>query len=162
MEEDGRTGARKQRRIVIAAFLVVGVALFASCMPPRHRANERCIFSDDCDRGLICAGGWCRIECRTDRDCTNMFRCVAAPEVDKHVCVPPDSPAFCVLHSDCIPPSCDPAAGCVPRELCAADNVCRLHCRAELDCNVYHPDMHCNVTTGVCSYPWEADGGVGP
>ncbi len=41
---------------------------------PRQTVALQCTFNSDCAIGLVCAGGYCRAECRTDRDC-------AAPQV---------------------------------------------------------------------------------
>jgi hypothetical protein len=40
----------------------------------RQPLGPQCAFNSDCAIGLVCAGGYCRAECRTDRDC-------AAPQV---------------------------------------------------------------------------------
>jgi len=109
---------------------------------------------------MICAGGYCRVECRDDRDCVNGWHCLASGVPDKQVCLPPDAPLLCLYHSDCVPTTCDTGAGCIPTMLCSVDGVCRPHCRASRDCLAYDPRMTC--TANVCLLPGEGDGGVRP
>lgn len=133
-----------------------------ACRPATRSADQRCLFSDDCQPGLLCAGGYCRVVCRTDLDCANGFRCATSPSPDKRVCLPPGEPPFCVYHSDCLPPGCDGDGGCAGSQLCAADNRCHTQCLAERDCTSYHPDLHCVADAGVCLWSYELEAGRAP
>ena len=50
-----------------AALFIAFVARDAHAQ--RQTLGPQCTFNSDCAIGLVCAGGYCRAECRTDRDC---------------------------------------------------------------------------------------------
>lgn len=71
----------------------------------RQPLPAQCTFNSDCADPLVCAGGYCRSQCRDDRDCYNGWVCrepnvryktpqSAAPAIrggNYNRCVPPDS-----------------------------------------------------------------------
>lgn len=82
---------------VLALALLVTTSVFAHA-----GASAQCTFNSDCADPLVCAGGFCRIQCKTDRDCVNGWTCrplrlmdvapgSAVPQVDEtqNRCVAP-------------------------------------------------------------------------
>jgi hypothetical protein len=55
--------------LVLVALSLVGIAVSAARVDQARTFDRQCTFSDECAPGLICAGGFCRAQCRTARDC---------------------------------------------------------------------------------------------
>lgn len=119
---------------------LAGLMLGAACVRKVPQTG-RCLFNDECEGSLICAGGVCRAQCQTDRDCNTNFgeRCGASDQPAKRVCLPPDAQPLCVYPSDC-------AEGLV----CGA-GLCVAQCRADYDCQVRTLDSTTRCVSGVCS-----------
>ncbi len=101
------------------------VSTAAGCVVRRPPAAQ-CVFNGDCEERLVCAGGACRAECQTDRDCPTGFACSQSDQLDKRVCLPPDAPRLCVYASHCEslgPHVCSNRGECVPQ--CTCDYDCR-------------------------------------
>lgn len=62
-----------------AAILTFGVLATLWMPTPTSYAQgaRQCLFNNDCQNPLVCAGGFCRAACVTDRDCHNGWVCVA-------------------------------------------------------------------------------------
>ncbi|MCZ7677255.1 MAG: hypothetical protein M5U28_00090 [Sandaracinaceae bacterium] len=84
--------------------------------------ESRCSLDSECMQGLVCRLGTCTTECREDRDCAPGAVC----ELDatgSRACVEPTA-ELCVYNSDC------------PEGLvCHADQVCRIECAGDVDCD---------------------------
>lgn len=131
---------RALRVAIIVAGLALG-SLLSACAAPTHDAGERCLFSDECARGLLCVGGFCRVECRTDRDCTNDWRCLGSGVAGKLVCLE-SGPAYCLYTSEC-----------AANELCTRDGRCRAQCQTQADCAAIDARLACQ--SGSCRWPNE-------
>ncbi len=107
---------------------------------PSVAVGGECTFNDECSAPLVCAARRCRAPCRTDRDCTNNWRCLSAGIVDKFVCYAPDD-----LDTACVWPS-----HCLRGRVCTPERLCRAQCRADYDCQTIRRDLTCNVDAGVC------------
>lgn len=59
--------------VLAGALLVASIP--ASALQPRRTSGRHCWFNDDCQQPLVCSGGWCRSECKTNRDCPRSFTC---------------------------------------------------------------------------------------
>ncbi len=131
------------RRAPIWTLLVV-VALAAcdlfTVSRPSVAIGGECTFNDECSAPLVCAARRCRAPCRTDRDCTNNWRCLSAGVVDKFVCYAPED-----LDTACVWPS-----HCLRGRVCTPERICRAQCRADYDCRIIRRDLTCNVDAGVC------------
>jgi hypothetical protein len=131
---------------------VIGVVagLLASCTSETPGAlRAQCARTSDCRSPLVCAGERCRAECREDRDCTDGAQCYpVGPGVS--VCVPPEEPVPCGLHSDCAD-----GAYCIA-------GTCRAQCREDRDCA---DGSTCDLEAGACTRPIEVppapDAGAG-
>ena len=56
--------------LIVMVLSLVCSAASAPHFEQAHRPGDRqCTFNDECSPGLICAGGFCRAQCRTARDC---------------------------------------------------------------------------------------------
>ncbi|MBL8683835.1 MAG: hypothetical protein JNK05_31975 [Myxococcales bacterium] len=108
---------------------LAAAGLFSCVAPPRVASAEECVFSDDCQTGLICAGQKCRAVCRDDRDCSSGWRCRSSAEPTKRVCLPPEELGYCRFSSDCGPPL-----------LCSAGR-CIVQARTPEDCVNYDPNL---------------------
>ena len=112
-----------------------------------------CTFNDECQSPLICAARRCRAECRTDRDCTNGWRCRSAGQGNKFVCYDPaDRTTACEYSSHCQAP-----------DICGPGNVCQSQCSDDYDCIIRRSGTFCIVTSpgmGLCSDHPNVDGGV--
>jgi hypothetical protein len=82
---------RSSRRRRYWASLLIGGVLIGPAVPaaadpqygnPFGRARpllpRQCSYNDQCAVGLVCAGGYCRGQCRTDRDCARGDTCDAS------------------------------------------------------------------------------------
>lgn len=133
--------------------MLAWLALSPSCeraSRPRGALLAECVFNDDCAAPLVCAARRCRAECRTDRDCTNNWRCLSAGEIGRYVCYAPDD-----LQSACVY-----SADCRASWVCA-DRECRPQCRYDYDCQLLRPGLTCVRALGVCSaHPNLTDAGT--
>ena len=69
---------RRHRLIFSGIFSgLVACALLVAmdAQEPRRQFSSQCTFNDECAPGLICAGGLCRAQCRTARDCPRGDEC---------------------------------------------------------------------------------------
>lgn len=121
---------------------------------PTHGLLGACVFNDDCQPTLICGARRCRAECRTDRDCTNGWRCRAAGRDDKYVCYDPTDLAT----------GCEYASQCDGHYVCGPGNVCQPQCNDDYDCLIRQPGTTCILYApemGVCSDHPDVDGDGG-
>lgn len=141
-----RTGVTV-RAAVVAVAAAVGCGVFDAS--PRALLEE-CVFNDDCASPLLCAARRCRAQCRSDRDCTNGWRCRSAGQLDKYVCYEPGTEEnACVFASDC------------SQSFVCANRVCARQCRSSYDCRLVDNAATCLVDLGVCStHPHLTDGGT--
>lgn len=69
----------RRRARVSALSLCIAVVGFQPAHPqfgpPRQVLSAQCTFNDECAQPLVCAGHFCRQQCRTDRDCANGWVC---------------------------------------------------------------------------------------
>jgi hypothetical protein len=109
-----------------------------------------CSFNDECESPLLCAARQCRAQCRSDRDCSNGWRCRSAGQFDKYVCYEPSAAhTGCVFPSDCA------------QSLVCANHVCSTQCRSSYDCRLVDLRASCLVDLGVCSnHPHLTDAGT--
>lgn len=108
-----------------------------------------CTFNDECQSPLICAARRCRAECRTDRDCTNNWRCRSAGQGNKFVCYDPADRAT----------GCEYASHCQWPDVCGPGNVCQAQCNDDYDCIIRRPGTTCNPISGRCSDHPDPDDG---
>jgi len=142
-------------RTLLPALLLVTMVLAPSCREPTRRQGallSECQFNDECASPLLCAARRCRAECRTDRDCTNGWRCLSSGQPGRSVCYAQDDyGSACVYSADC-------RASWV-----CADRECRQQCRADYDCRLIRPGLTCLRALGVCSaHPSLTDAGTLP
>jgi hypothetical protein len=109
-----------------------------------------CQFNDECAPPLLCAARQCRAQCRTDRDCTNGWRCRSAGQSNKYVCYEPNvQENACVFPSDCA------------QSFVCANRVCARQCRSDYDCRLVDLTARCVTELGVCSnHPHLTDAGT--
>lgn len=116
----------------------------------------KCAFHTDCPGPLLCFFGYCRLECKTDKDCVSGQDCVeggcadpkelvsgALPKVDAGADSSAGTP--CVYTSQCEPP------------LVCKTGSCVKECLADIDCA---PGWSCNGD-GRCVADAGSDGGPG-
>ncbi|MDO9021201.1 MAG: hypothetical protein Q8S73_02930 [Deltaproteobacteria bacterium] len=131
------------------------LALALSCESAKRRQGSflaECTFNDECSSPLICAARRCRVECRSDRDCTNDWRCLSAGQVRRYACFAPND----------FGSACEYSADCRASWVCA-DRECRPQCRADYDCRLIAPGLTCLRALGVCSaHPNLTDAGTLP
>ena len=131
------------------------IALALSCESAKRRQGSflaECSFNDECTSPLICAARRCRVECRSDRDCTNNWRCLSAGQVRRYACFDPND----------FGSACEYSADCRASWVCA-DHECRPQCRADYDCRLIAPGLTCLRALGVCSaHPNLTDAGTLP
>ena len=131
------------------------LALALSCESAKRRQGSflaECSFNDECTSPLICAARRCRVECRSDRDCTNDWRCLSAGQVRRYACFDPND----------FGSACEYSADCRASWVCA-DHECRPQCRADYDCRLIAPGLTCLRALGVCSaHPNLTDAGTLP
>lgn len=115
------------RRARAISVLIV-CALFG-CVAPRTRGAD-CVFNRDCDDPLVCAGGSCRAQCATDRDCPSGQQCALAEDARKNVCFDPRANRACTAQTcgsgqRCADGVCvrDCAASCPSGSVCSADGL---------------------------------------
>jgi hypothetical protein len=136
-------------------WLSLALALCLPACPARRGADAgagvACVFNDDCAGNLICAGHYCREQCRTDRDCANGYRCRPSEQPEKSVCLPPDAPNYCVYASECPSPL-----------VCTREGACAMQCRTDRDCQQAGQCGVC-LDGGVCDFhPDVLDGAPPP
>ncbi|MBL8683833.1 MAG: hypothetical protein JNK05_31965 [Myxococcales bacterium] len=108
-------------------------------MAPRRAENGACLFNDDCQSPLVCAGRRCRVACRTDADCSPTGRVCRAVQ-SQRVCVQPTQQP-CATNDDCPSPQrCDPSSF-----------VCIPQCATDYDCYLLGRSQRCSLPAGVCS-----------
>jgi hypothetical protein len=75
--------------------LMLAAGAASSQLAPRHLVGPQCAFNSDCAIGLVCAGGYCRAECRTNRDCAaaQVCRVEIFDDQGRFVRFPPALPA---------------------------------------------------------------------
>lgn len=135
---------------VMVRWILGLAAVLGGCTSPHKPVDSQCAFNGDCEEDLVCFARYCRAQCRTDRDCANMYRCVPSDDPGKSVCVPPTSPGYCQYASQCPSPM-----------VCAADGSCTMQCRDRRDCR-YGDLCGACLPSGVCSFhPAVSDGGNG-
>ena len=109
-----------------------------------------CSFNDECEAPMLCAARQCRVQCRSDRDCTNGWRCRSAGQFDKYVCYEPN-----VRTTGCVFPS-----DCTQAYVCA-NHVCSAQCRSDYDCRLVDLRATCRADLGVCTnHPHLTDAGT--
>lgn len=131
------------------------LALALSCEDNSRRRGTflaECSFNDECTAPLVCAARRCRVECRSDRDCTNNWRCLSAGVPSRYVCYPPEQfDTGCVYSADC-------RASWV-----CADRQCRPQCNHDYDCQILGAGLYCLRDLRVCSsHPHLTDAGTLP
>lgn len=140
-------------RAWLSPLMLFGAALALSCEGGERRRGTflaECTFNDECTAPLRCAARRCRVECRSDRDCTNGWRCLSAGEPARYVCYAPDD-----YHSACVY-----SADCRISWVCS-DRECRPQCQSDYDCQLLRAGLTCVRALGVCSaHPNLTDGGV--
>jgi hypothetical protein len=135
--------ARITSQHVVAAGLALSLGGCLSAEAERRGLLAECTFNDECQSPLLCAARQCRAPCRTDRDCSNGWRCRSAGQDDKFVCYEPTRrDTGCVRSSDCDPPL-----------VCGPTRECIFQCRNDYDCRVaypYEPGARCIVVDSTC------------
>ncbi|MFO0650095.1 MAG: MopE-related protein [Polyangiales bacterium] len=123
--------------------LLVALAWIATAPGCADRRAEggSCVFNDDCSDPLICAGAFCRAQCRTDRDCPGGWICHNAGVPGKQVCLPPPAPVLCATDEHCL-------AGAT----CTSAHECRWRCARDPDCLAHRPSLSC-TSASVCNAP---------
>lgn len=81
----------------------------------------QCMLNSDCDEGLACRLGTCRVECRTDRDCDGQGQCLIEPGRNSGVCQLPEEEE-CKKRTDC------------PEGLVCAFEQCLYSCEEDDEC----------------------------
>ena len=73
---------KKQNKTRIALVLILNLILLLSMaisangiFEGRRSLGIQCVWNDECDWPLICGGGYCRAQCRSDRDCSFGWVC---------------------------------------------------------------------------------------
>lgn len=146
-----KTKARSGRWALLAgATALLGGARCGIFDPSTRELLAECTFNDECTSPLLCAARQCRAPCRTDRDCTNGWRCRSAGELDKYVCYEPN-----FLTNACVF-----ASHCSHSYVCA-NRVCLPQCRSNYDCRLIDPAATCLTELMVCSmHPHLTDAGT--
>jgi hypothetical protein len=66
----------KPARGASLALLCLLIAFCADAQTPARTAEtSECSFNGDCEDPLVCAGGSCRTQCMSDRDCSSGWEC---------------------------------------------------------------------------------------
>lgn len=131
------------------------LALALSCEDNARRQGAflaECAYNDECTAPLVCAARRCRVECRSDRDCSNNWRCLSAGVPHRYVCYPPEQlDVGCVYSADC-------RASWV-----CSDRQCRPQCNHDYDCRIIGAGLYCLRSLHVCSsHPHLTDAGTLP
>jgi hypothetical protein len=119
---------------------LIALALAQGCSE-RVREGAPCLFNDDCADPLICAGNFCRAQCRTNRDCPTGWICNNAGVPAKQVCLPPSAIVLCAADEHC-----------PPQASCTAAKQCRWRCSRDPDCAARRSSLTCE-STNLCSEP---------
>ncbi len=118
------------RGVMIAS---IAAALCAwGCEAPRRLRGQPCDYSSECGDGLFCVRGYCRVECRDDRDCAEGSVCASNGQSPHRACQPPRTTRLCFLPSDC------------PLGSACVEGVCRQVCQSDTEC------AQTDVTLGAC------------
>jgi hypothetical protein len=111
----------------------IAAALCAwGCESPRRLRGQPCDYTSECGDGLFCVRGYCRVECRDDRDCAEGSVCASNGESPHRACQPPRTTRLCFLPSDC------------PTGSTCVAGACRQVCQSDLEC------AQIDVTLGAC------------
>ncbi|NCQ60501.1 MAG: hypothetical protein GW913_07520 [Myxococcales bacterium] len=134
-----------QKRDVVG--WLVCAALLASCSSRvGFHPGTQCDLNTECASPLVCRLGYCRLECRSGRDCGIGLTCVRDSEGLGACQLPPETD--CTLDSDCPIPlvcrdrqctnACEGDRDCPPGSVCGADGTGALGCRddAQSDCQI--------------------------
>lgn len=131
----------------------------AACSDLKTR-GEQCIFNDDCASPFACAAARCRVQCRSDRDCSGGQLCAPSDDPAKRVCIAPQDNAICASDRQCPPAAACIASGCWWP--CRDDSACGQHAAGVC----LRPERLCSVPATVVAQreaPDEpGDGGVMP
>ncbi len=130
------------KRLVVSWIALLAALTALSAVPgcaERRAEGGSCVFNDDCSDPLICAGSFCRAQCRTDRDCPAGWLCHQADAPGKQVCLPPPAPVLCVADEHC------PTAA-----MCTAAHQCRWRCARDADCASRRAALTCGAAR-VCN-----------
>lgn len=126
--------SRSEASTLVRAAIALGLALLSACVAP-SQLEQQCRFDSDCQAGLVCANGFCRVKCRTDRDCIPIGgACVPSADPEITLCLWPSSPKLCNYNTDC-----KGTAVCVP------DGWCAPECRVDTDCSALSADARCGA-----------------
>lgn len=126
-------------------------AAAAACTSERAAIGSNCTFNGDCEENLVCAAGYCRQQCATDRDCASGFTCVPSNEPTRRVCVSPTSPPLCTASTDC-------NLGDGAAAVCTAQRLCSPACTTNSDCASFGTGATCTAGAG-CALSF-GDGGA--
>ena len=86
--------SRKAVHALVIAVALVGI--FTLSATARGERGDQCLFNDDCTSPLVCEARRCRVQCRSDRDCSAGSRCVvdtASPARNQCALIPAAPPA---------------------------------------------------------------------
>lgn len=91
-------------------------------------SGQPCEYSSDCKDPLVCVGGFCKLQCKGNKDCPSGQSCVdnrcttggALPDAGSDVSL--DTGAPCKLNSECTAP------------LVCKLGSCELECKTQVDC----------------------------
>lgn len=102
------------RRLVLSSFAIV----LAACT---HVATTgaTCVLNSDCVEPLVCAGMFCRAQCRLDRDCARGETCQPDPSGSGSVCVPSTTADASVPDAGASDAATDAGPGCADETLLA-------------------------------------------
>lgn len=135
-----RQRARAWRDAPMLCGLVLWLASGQACTSRSVVPEFQCRFDSECAGALVCAAGFCRAPCRSDRDCALGTRCVASDQPGGRVCLPPEAPALCTG---------DGRGTCSEGYLCGTDRQCHARCSNDGDCRDYSPGS-CDSRSGMC------------
>ncbi|MEZ4390488.1 MAG: FG-GAP-like repeat-containing protein [Polyangiales bacterium] len=121
---------------LVRVWLLAWVLVLGACTAPPG-GGPQCTFDSDCEGGLVCASGYCRVACMTNADCAP-GSCHVDPNSSRRVCIPQGAPTPCRYASEC-----------GANEICTRDGQCRPQCVADYDCRVTNPFASC-VDGQVC------------
>ena len=122
---------------VLRNALLLAALLTAACTSEQPRGGQ-CAFNTDCESGLVCADGYCRVPCGDAAACPSGMRCSPVAGTALTVCVAATEEPRCAYASDCESPL-----------VCSRDGRCRAQCRTDYDCRVLNPFTTC--VEGSCA-----------